>query len=345
MQETSLGYTGSYTLAENYIESGEQGNGSADVLKILAARTAKDDPDFEPMEAAASRLLGKIQRTGEYCSNIYLSNDPIAKYLLFGETDNCRAFMEYAQELIPDRVNLFSPSQDNVTALGVQLPQDAAERNGIIPALGLALSHNDHTPNFLYTYIERAVEAKTRKVNTGIIAAGLVGLMICAGTWFYFSQVEKGEIEKRTAIETQLAGFKTSVTQDVLNRKIADAKKQVDTVRQYADDYLSLAVMNEICTLTPENISIETFDADFIEEDATETPKNKRAKTQEAKKKHVKITGIVSAEFTSLESTLTGFVITLGDSPLFGDIDLNDKKVEQKGDSSILKFTAEMEIL
>jgi len=338
--------TGSYSLAENYLESGENQTTQADVPALLAARTRMDSPDFGPMEGPAARLIGKIQRTGEYCSNMYLSNTPISKYYLFGETDNCQAFNAFARDMIPDRLSPFSPTHDDIASLGVKLPADAKSRNGIIPALGLALSNNDYTPNFLYTYLEKEIENRAKKLNRGIVAAGLVGLMICGTAWFYFNGVENKEIAKRNAIETQLAGFTKSVTQDVLNRRIADAKKQSDMIRQYADDYLSLAVVNEICSLTPENISIVSLDADFKNNDAEDKKApGKKTDNRNGNRKYIKVQGIVSADFTFLESTLTGYVIKLGDSPLFGDIELENKKVEQSGDVSILKFTADMEIL
>jgi len=337
--------TGSYSLVENYLESGGADTVHADVPGLLSARTVTEGPDFEPMQDPAFRLIGKIQRTGEYCSNVYLNNDPISKYRFFGETDNCPAFMAYAEEMIPDRVEYFSPVTDISTSMGINLPKNAQDRNGIIPALGFALSHNDYTPNFLYTYIEKEMEARGKRVNIGIMAAGIVGLLVCAGVWGYFSTVENREIKKKQTLETQLAGFKTSVTRDVLNSKITQATKQVELVRRYTNDYISLAVINEICTFTPENISIVSLDSDLKKEDAKKDKGKKKEGEKNGKARSIKIKGIVKADFTSLESTLTGYVIKLGDSPLFGNINLEDKKVESAGQASILKFTADMEIL
>ncbi|WDP90794.1 MAG: hypothetical protein HUN04_14250 [Desulfobacter sp.] len=342
--------TGSYSLVENYLEAavGSTGPVQADVPALLAVRTAHDSPDFEPMEGPASRLIGKIQRTGEYCSNMYLSNEPISRYYFFGETDNCPAFNTFASEMIVDRTASFTPTDNDIAAVGVKLPTDAQARNGIIPALGLALSNNDYTPNFLYTYLEKEVENRAKKLNRGIVAAGIAGLLICGGIWFYMDRIENKEVAKRTAVEKELAGFTKSVTQDVLNKRIGDARKHMAFISQYVSDYISLAVVNEICTLTPANISIVSLDADLKDKAPAKTGKKGAGKApakDTAHKKYLKIQGIVSAEFTSLESSLTGYVFKLGDSPLFGEIDLENKKVEQAGENSVLKFTANMEIL
>ena len=335
--------TGSYSLVEPSMESGMVDENITDIPWILAARERLDDPGFEEMEASAGRLLGKIQRTGEYCSNMFLENEPVATYYFFGETDDSRAFINFSEEMIPDRATLFFPFQNDPDSIGLTMPTGAADRNGVIPALGIALSDKTITPNFLYTYKEKALDAKAKKINIGIIAAGIAGLLVCAGVWFWFDRMENLEVAKRISVETQLAKYETRVTKDVLNKKIAQAKKKMEMIRQYANDYVSLSVISEVCALTPENIDILTLDAGFSEPvDKDKKVKNKKRIGERGR--HMRLQGVVSAEFTALESTLTGYVMTLGDSPLFGNIEVENKKIEQKKGLNILNFTVDMEI-
>ena len=97
------------------------------------------------------------------------------------------------------------------------------------------------------------------------------------------------------------------------------ARKKTETMRQYITDYVPLAVISELCFLTPENISLSSMDAGLIEED-NNNAEGKKGKGNAASesKRHMRVQGVVSAEFTALEGTLTGYVISLGDSPLFG---------------------------
>ena len=336
--------TGSYSLVEPSMDSGMVDKNITDIPWVLASRERLNDPGFEEMQASAGRLLGKIQRTGEYCSNMFLENEPIAKYFFFGETDDSRAFINYSEEMIPDRATLFSPYQNDPSAIGLNMPTRAADRNGVIPALGIALSEKGITPNFLYTYKEKAVDAKARKINLGIIAAGIAGLLICTGIWLWLDQEEKKEIAKRKAVETQLAAYDTQVTKDRLNKEIAKARKKMAMIRQYANDYVSLSVISELCALTPENIDILTLDAGLAEPgDSSGDDKNSKKKTGE-RGRHMRLQGVASAEFTALESTLAGYVMKLGDSPVFGNIKVENKKIEQKKDNNILNFTVDMEI-
>ena len=83
------------------------------------------------------RLVGKIQRTGEYCSNMFLDNEDISRYYFFGETDNSQGFISFVDEMMPERAALFfTPFQDKMAAAGVTVPSGAQDRNGLIPRPG-----------------------------------------------------------------------------------------------------------------------------------------------------------------------------------------------------------------
>lgn len=338
--------TGSYSLVEELLDIKDEAVKNTDITGILTSALVQNSPEFKLIEPSIDRLLGKVIRTGDYCSNNFAANEPVSKFLFFGETDDCKAFMEYTAEQLAGKVEKFSPFGDQSLPLSVKMPLGALERAGIIPALGIALSENEYTPNFLFTYLQRSIEAKYRKMNWAIAAACLVCLMICRGVWGWMNTLKNTELSQKAAIEKQLTQYTPIVTQQLLTEKISSAKKKSEMLNQYARDYIPLAVISEICSLTPKKISIISFDSDFTKTspETNKSPAEKK-EPQEEKKRSVTLKGIVTAEFTDLESTLTGYVITLGDSPLFGDIRLKDKEIEKKANSTILKFTAEMEIL
>ncbi len=338
--------TGSHSLVEAF-EGTALATDAADVPGFLAERKRLDDPGYEDLAGAAGRLVGKIQRTGEYCSNVYLANEPISKYYFFGETDDSQAFLTFAGEMMPDRAALFTPWESAGAPLGLEPPGRAVERNGVIPAIGIALSDNAYTPNFLYTHKEKELAAKAKKINMLVVAAGLAGLLICGGVWAWLGQVQNQETRKLNRVQAQLAQYETEVTPRVLDLKIHQAQKKVEMIRSYTSDYLSLAVVSELCSLTPENISIVSVDAGLIssKEDNAGNTNGKKSRKMSEKKRHFRLHGVVNAEFTALESSLTGYVIALGDSPLFGNVVLEDKKVEYSGNTNVLKFIADMEIL
>ncbi|MCP3941897.1 MAG: hypothetical protein GY710_10490 [Desulfobacteraceae bacterium] len=299
---------------------------------------------FKLMEEPVDRLVGKIVRTGEYCSHNYAGNKPVSRFLFYGETDDCRAFNEYAAEHASIKIEKFSPFEDQSNPSASKMPRGAQDRSCIIPALGIAMSNNEYTPNFLYTYLQKNIKLRYQKINLGIVAACLVGVMVCTGVWGWFKNIESKELNKIKTIETQLDFYNPVVTQNSLDKKIVEAGKKAGMINRYARDFISPAVINEICSLTPEKISLISLESDFREDIIQNRPSNKKT-TRVKRKKSVTIRGLVKTEFTALESALTGYVLGLGDSPLFGEILLRDKKVETQRDSNLLMFTADMEIL
>jgi len=262
--------TGSYSLAEELIESKEITIDNGDITKILSSEIKRNSPEFDLIEHSADRLVGKILRTGDYCSHTYAANEPVSKFFFFGETDNCPAFMEYAAENIAGEIEIFTPCKDASSSLSIDLPEDAWQRNGVIPALGIALSGNEYTPNFLYNYMQKIKQLKYKKLNVIIVAACLACLIACAGVYGWFNSMETDELNKKAAIQKQLVQYNPVVTQKFLSSTIVKAKEKSDLINRYAHDFQSLAIIHEICSLTPQKISLTSFDSDFTKNEPSE---------------------------------------------------------------------------
>ncbi len=338
--------TGSHSLVEDLIASQDKEIDHSKVPELLSNIIDRQSPEFEHIEHPATRLYSKIVRTGDYCSNIYAANEPVDKFVIFGETDNCRPFMEYASENIPSKVEGFSPFEDQNSSLLIQMPNSAKERNRIIPAAGIALSSNEYTPNFLFTYQEKEISGKYKKINIVIAAICAICLIACAGVWGWFKTNEKSEINKVTKLKSELTAYDPFVTQNKINNLVLKVQANANQINQYANDYAILAIINEISSMSNDEIRITSLTADFDAKQlkSANNSKSENTKPENSKRRTVKLSGIVSAEYTALESTLSGYIIKLSDSPLFTDIFLEEKNIEKKNDRGIIKFKASMEI-
>lgn len=334
--------TGSQSLVEALLDgSDDPGAESVDTRELLSSGVVRDGDSFAGLENGAGRLMGKVLRTGDYCSNNYAENEPIEQYLFFGETDNCQTFMAYAAEQTAAEVKLFDPfEQHSPKGLSTGLPDGVEERSGIIPALGLALSTRGETPNFLHTYVQRNAQARIRKLNTLIMGCLLVSLLGCFGFWWWQDLDRRAETVELKKIQTQVANYVPRVNGDILNQTLKKAGARTRAIKEYVSDYLPLAVINELCSLTPESIDLVSFEADFRQD----RPDKQRGSDKKKTRLSVRFKGVVHGDYTSLESTLTGYVIMLEDSPLFGELMLLNKNIESMEESRILKFTADMEI-
>lgn len=336
--------SGSFSLAEDMVSPDTDPNDiTIDIPQML--KFEDGDPDYQQINEAANRLISKIIRTGDYCSNQIAGNEPMNAYLFSGEIDECTAFVKSAEEQIPSRVDRFNPFDEpaNQPGVGIAAPFNAILRNGIIQAFALSMSTNQLTPNFLFTYVHKEAKTRQKKINIGIAGAFAACMFICFAAWFWMGSMVETREQNLEKTSRQLAGYVPNVQKESLDILIAQARKKSNQIEQYTQDYLSLAVIGELCTKTPENIKIISMDADFRRPKADEK-KEKHQKTKILPSRALIISGTVSAEFTALESTLTGYIISLSDSPFFNNVVLKEKKVHSEDKNNRLTFTAVMEI-
>lgn len=324
---------------------------SRNVPEILSLASDPESDLFEAMESGVDRIVNKVIMTGNYCSNNYVSNEPVSRYLFFGETDNCLLFKEHAEKNISAETSLLNPFEKHPDlTIGTRLPEGGAERCGILSALGIALSDRDHTPDFLNTYIQRDARAKFKRMNLAISGVCVAALLLLSGVWWWQHQAQVREIAEKDQIMAQVDKYIPQVDQPLLDKTLKQAGDQVTKMSAYGSDLLPVAVINELCTLTPDSISLLSFEADFKKDQQGQalqaSKKNKQSRDKEKQERQsVLVKGVVTADYTSLESTLTAYVVRIGDSILFGEIMVLTKTIEKIGEKSVLSFTADMEIL
>ncbi len=337
--------TGVSNLLREYHEYSEGGgmDGETLDLEFLSTLTDPAGEDFRCMSQASQRLTGRISATGDYFNHHLSPDQPIETYYLTGELDDCPAFHKFAGAQLQGKLKPFTPFDDMGDTLNIRMPKTPSQRAGVIPAMGIALSTRKETPNFLYTHLEKSVELKYRRYNQVIVAAGLACLLVCAWAWYAMNQKTQDHLRAVQSLEGQISKYAPVVNQPMVDIQVKKAREKARAVTRYVQDYQALAVIQELTALTPDKIRITQMDTrlSLPGSKAEDVPKA----DEKAPQKTLTLKGVVVDEFNALESTLTGYVIKLGDSPMFKEIRLADKKIEKQGEASILTFTADMEIL
>jgi len=336
--------TGSYSLVEDILSETEtMEKGKEDPVEILSDIHTNDSENFSKIENAAERLIGKISRTSDYCSQQFASNEPVARYLFFGETDGCPAFNDYAASRLPADTQKLEPFADGTTGrFAAELPKEAKERSGFIPALALSLSSNDITPGFLYTYHHKIQRKKYKRVNLLITLIFLVVMTFSSGAWLWQKSLTMERKQNQKQIEQQLKNFSPKLSRQMVSSLIGQASEKFEQIERYENRIFSLAILNEIFSKTPETISLFSLNAGFAGD--TENTGN-TGTSSSSRQQRVTLRGVVDKTDKDPDSILTGYVISLGNSPLLGDI-LIDKKTRVKTENKVVvKFTARMEIL
>ena len=219
---------------------------------------------------AIDRLLRQLQRTVSHYNNTMALN-PVEKIFITGTMSLYLPLLAYLQEEFGLDIEACDPFQDAAGHLKtIRPPATITQRVLFLPVIGLALSTNPDTPNFLYTYKDKNEEKKLTKIRKGILATGcltfflFLGLNIAAFIYLSGKQTHLASLNenclklesKARAIEDQISSTDPNV--DLSNiRQLAEKINLLNSYLEYsAKRYAPVAVFSELLTLTPEGISI-----------------------------------------------------------------------------------------
>ena len=226
---------------------------------------AREDNIFNMILPALERLVRQVERTLRHYALNY-DNARVGKiYISSGVKPHQRILDFIGEELgIPtEAINPFASGSNFLTM--VPWPQSVSEQSSYAPAMGMALSSNNITPNFLRTYKDREKETRGQRVNHGIFACIFVFIAICVGIAFYQDYQIREKEDQHSLLQQKLADFNLRVDQNLILNLLDEYKEKNEAVMNLSETYLDLALISEITNLTPANIRLISISADFGE--------------------------------------------------------------------------------
>jgi len=201
--------------------------------------------------------------------------------------------------------------------------------------LGFSLSDNSRTPNVIFTYQEKNKEVNTKRLDKFIFSSFLAALIICLATLFY--QSAKWDILKgqRVRLEKELSLCRPFLSMEQVLKLSNEVKMQKTITHQYAQKYLSLAAISEISDLKPQNIRLISFKMT----EGIAAPINDADKTVKGANDGVTIEGIIFGNRNKLDSSLTNYVMTLENSPMFKQVSVQKSSIVTFKKNEVLQFT------
>ena len=231
-------------------------------------------------------------------------------------------------------VSQISNSEAEITHLPLNEENDSKrfkdindlEKDAYIPAIGMALSDIKETPNFLFSYKERAFEKIVKWTFRGLFL--ILGLsFISAGIADYCNRLNLQENR------IQILNLQKQVKNipELLNRnsvlKLTGRKTNYEAnISISAKKLIPLAVLNEITEMIPTSIKLIQVDI--------ENSNGKRAL----------IEGVVMGKESILESKLVEFLFTVGKNSFFQRPVIRYKKYEKYNGRRGLHFSIHMKI-
>jgi type IV pilus assembly protein PilM len=318
---------------------------SAPSLLDERQRLLKEDKIFKMILPALERLVRQVERTLRHFSLNY-DNARVGKLYISSGVNPHQRIVDYIGEELAIPTETLNPFADSANFISLApSPEDPSEQSAYVPAMGMALSSNSLTPNFLYTYKDKQKTARTQWVNRGVFAAfGLVGVLCIAVTLWQGGQVDEKEYKLQN-LQQQLEKVTLRVDKNLILKLVDETQSTRRQIKEIGQKYLGVAVISEITDLTPPSVRLISISAKLG--DAPDKGKGQKKGKQKKgpDNKTLVLDGIVRGDRLILESTLAGYLMELKNSPMFDQPTISKKSFERYQDNDVLRFTARLKLL
>jgi hypothetical protein len=284
---------------------------------------------------ALQRLVRQVERTLKHFSLNYDSGRVGKIYISSGVNPHQR-IIDYIGEELGIPIEILNPFADSPNFISLTpSPEVVSEQSAFVPAMGMALSTNMLTPNFLYSHQDKQQAVRSQRINRGVFAGFLLMMAVCVGVSFWQdSMVKEKEYQKRQ-VQRQLENINVRIDQSLVLKLVDDIQSKNREISEIGNKYFGLAVISEITDLTPANVRLLSISARLGNDPASKA---------EQKQRELVLTGIVRGDRLTLESTLASYLIELNNSPIFDNPAISKKSFDRYEGNEVLQFTARLKL-
>jgi len=309
---------------------------------------AREDSIFKMILPALERLVRQVERTLRHYALNY-ENARVGKIYISSGVRPHQRILDYIGEelgLPTEAINPFASGSNFLTM--VPWPDSVSEQSSFAPAMGMALSNNSITPNFLHTQKDKEKAVLSQRISRAFIWAFLVLFAASAFTYIWqYDQIREKQ-DRYDRLLGKMKEYKVRVNEDVIMGLLDTYRAKNKSVANISRTYLDLAIISEIASATPANIRLFSISADLGELPVNKEKgeKNKGAKDEDINSERTLIIdGIIQGDRLRLEWTLTEYLEELKNSPLFDQPAINRKSFEFYDNREVLHFTAQLKVI
>ncbi|HXW69772.1 MAG TPA: hypothetical protein VEJ88_09230, partial [Dissulfurispiraceae bacterium] len=341
--------TGLSSMVETLMEeinnrTGEVGIASLDDARqiLFAFMHSSDDPvvyskglsvEREKVESIVTpvldRIVRQIERTFGHLTST-LGYERVEKIYISSAMPLHKAMLEYCSAQLGIACSVFDPLDQ------VLQTSSFDERISFIPALGLAMSDNAYTPNFLHSFKDKKKAAYVAKFNKAILAGLIVSLLVCsAAAALEFLDIghKKGEL---AGLEQQMRKSSPLLSKETFLQIEADAKQKKGKYMELGKRYRGMALVGELAALTPDSVSLTGLRAELSEK-ATGGDAARSENT-------TVLEGNVYGPDNMLDSLLSSYVLKLRSSPMFSEVTVSTSRIESSKKGAFLTFALNLKM-
>lgn len=307
--------------------------------------TLTEEEKFKAITLSLERVVRQVERTFEYYTTT-LKHDRVDRIYVSSVMSVYMPLVKYVGDQLGIESDVLDPVKFQLHGFESYAEKICvSDRVALIPALGLALSDNEYTPNLLFRFKDKEKLANTLRITNAVFAFLILVALICGSVFFYQSLIinqKKGEIVK---LEGRLLQYEPRADQSTISRMVDGLKQQQRISKTYSERYLGMAVISELSSLTPANIRLINLkvnlgsvapDEELLKKDKKEAGKNEV--------KNLALEGLVFGDRGALESSLGGFIMKLKESPMFRQISIQKNSIEPFRKDDVLHFIIEIKL-
>jgi len=291
---------------------------------------------FGMIQPALERLVKQVERTLAHYY-LHFNKERIARIFISGQMSVYERLFVYMKQQLDITVDTMNPFSAKLSYLGIAaIPGTLSEKEAFAPAIGMALSNNNLTPNFIYTYKDKLKTENARKVNRGIFAGIICFIAICVGLYWWSSSILDQKKVELAKLQTEIEKFKPLVNKNLIVGLASRTQDKRKSIKELGEKYKSIAVINEISSITPMEIRLLSITADMGD---------KPAGNEKPPKQQLEMEGVVMGNRLTFDSILAGYIVKLKSSPMFQTPSVENKSYKYLDNQEVLIFRAKIDLV
>jgi hypothetical protein len=302
------------------------------------------------LRPALERLVRQVERTVEYYA-ASTTGDRITRIFVSGAMNIYPPIIEYVgmqlgmPSEVLDPLTEFEPD----SCMDMDDTNCISERIACGPALGIAYSGNDHTPNMLFTYKDKEREASISRINMAVFAVFMIVVLICSGVFVFQNNAIAQKKKVIAGIDSRIAAIGMTVDRNELTKMAAKVNQRRQLSKMYGERYIGMVLISELVELTPAKIRLIDLKINLGPVPGENTGGAAAGSAVKAAgeapkpvQEEVIAEGLILGDRQLFETSLAGYVMALEASPLFRQVTVQKSNVEPFIKDETLHFIIKM---
>ena len=303
------------------------------LAELSPKRMYSDNDIYQMVLPALQRLIRQVDRTLRHFS-LKFDSVGVENVSISGPINGQMLLVNTISQFLNINLDVFDPMGAGAAlAENISPPPSITERESYLPAVGLALSRNDRTPNFLYTYKDKGKVETARRISSGIYFTLLLASAVCLAIFIWQTTILDQKTIELESLIRELDSTNPLVTETMISELQVQVKSRQAKLRQVAKRYQGMTVITEITRLTPTDIRLLTMDIRL----------EAGAKSEQPSK--LILEGVVFGDRRAPESALAEYLVKLEKSPIFSSFSIKRRAFVEIEDKEVLRFTAHLRII